>query len=235
MPQVLHKANGRGIANHGWLASCHSFSFSDYYNPEMMGFGALRVINDDVVAPGRGFPEHPHQNMEIISIPLSGALEHEDSIGHKQILHRDDVQLLSAGTGIMHSEYNASYEDTLSFLQIWIQPKAQDLTPHYDQHDFSNEFPDHGLLAMIGPVGFDAPLLINQDAVVSMACLDGDDLVYAKHFSQNGVYFFVIDGPALIAGQLLRSRDALGVIEEDTVLLSAEGQSRILCLEVPLS
>jgi len=234
MAYELHRAESRGVAEHGWLSSRHSFSFANYYNPKRMGFGTLRVINDDIVAPGEGFPTHPHKNMEIISIPLSGALKHGDSMGHEQVIRCGEVQVMSAGSGILHSEFNASLEAEVRFLQIWIIPSLTDISPCYNQHDFSAEMPRHGVLPMVGPQQAALPLAMTQNAYVSMACLDAGALAYRRFRPDNGVYFFVLEGPVMIAEKLLESRDALGVTDADEIALSSEGQVRVLCLEVPM-
>ncbi len=234
MALIFHKADSRGLAEHGWLTSRHTFSFANYYDPERVNFGALRVINDDIVAPGEGFPTHPHKNMEIISIPLAGALKHGDSMGHEQTIRAGEVQVMSAGRGLLHSEFNASQCEAVAFLQIWIVPMSADVDPRYDQHDFSGQFPEHGVLAMIGPHGAGLPLGIQQNAFVSMACLAGGELTCAKHIESNGIYFFVLEGSVVIAGQELAARDGLGVTDLDPVCLRAESAARVLCLEVPL-
>jgi len=237
MSYVFHKAESRGLAEHGWLTSHHTFSFANYYDPKRMGFGVLRVINDDIVAPGEGFPVHPHKNMEIISIPLAGTLKHGDSMGHEQVIRAGEVQVMSAGRGISHSEYNGSECDEVKFLQIWILPQAADIEPRYAQYDFSHQVPEHGLLTMVGPPTAGFPLFINQNAVITMAYLSEGSLQYHKHFADNGVYFFVLDEAAEVAGQELGHRDGLGLTAADGISLTGlgTGPTRVLCLEVPLS
>lgn len=233
---VLHKAGTRGDANHGWLHSRHSFSFANYYNPERMGFGALRVLNDDEVAPGMGFGTHPHNNMEIISIPLSGDLEHKDNMGNKEVIRQGDVQVMSAGTGIMHSEYNANKDKDVKFLQIWVIPNKGDVKPRYDQitlkeGDSLNQFEQ-----ILSPNADDAGVWIHQDAWFNLGKFtEAQTVTYNLHGTRNGVYAFVLEGEAEIEGQALERRDGFGIWDTDEVEIKASAGSRILLMEVPMS
>ena len=236
MAEILHKAATRGTADHGWLLSRHTFSFADYYNPERMGFGALRVINDDIVKPGHGFPQHPHKNMEIISIPLQGALTHEDSMGNRHVLEVGDIQMMSAGKGLMHSEFNASRSHDVAFLQIWILPKQLDIDPRYEQRRFAAEPAGNRFAMLIAPDGDAETLWINQDAYISQAFIDADRNVrYDVRVKGHGVYLFLISGAVEVAGHRLESRDAIGLTEQDAIPIRAHETSRVLCLEVPMS
>lgn len=237
MKQVLHPANQRGAANHGWLNSHHSFSFANYYNPEKMNFGLLRVLNDDVVAPGRGFGKHPHDNMEIISIPLSGDLEHEDSMGNKAIIKEGEIQAMSAGTGIFHSEYNASQTDEVKFLQIWIFPREKDVTPRYDQILLPDLSKTNTLHQVLSPNPNDDGIWVHQDTWFNMGTYDtGKTAEYNIQKTGNGVYAFIIDGSFEIEGQKLGKRDAIGLWETNKIdFKSLEAGSRLLLIDVPMN
>ena len=236
MKSVLHLANTRGHANHGWLDSHHSFSFANYYNPERMNFGVLRVLNDDRVDPGQGFGMHPHDNMEIISIPLEGDLEHKDSMGNTAMIKQGDIQVMSAGTGIRHSEYNKNKDKQVKFLQIWVFPNKKNVTPRYDQinlpgMEVKNEF--HQILS---PRPDDAGVWIHQNAWFSMGNFDKKTkLSYTlKDSAKNGVYAFILDGKASIENQKLSLRDGFGVWDTEKIDIEAEAGSRILLMEVPM-
>ena len=237
MKQVLHPAGQRGAANHGWLNSHHSFSFANYYNPQKMNFGLLRVLNDDTVAPGMGFGKHPHDNMEIISIPLSGDLEHEDSMGNKAIIKEGEIQAMSAGTGIFHSEYNASKTNEVKFLQIWIFPREKDVTPRYDQILLPDLSKANTLHQVLSPNPDDAGIWVHQDTWFNMGTFDqGKSQSYDVQKAQNGVYAFVIDGSFEIEGQTLGKRDAIGLWETDKIdFKSLEAGSRLLLIDVPMN
>jgi redox-sensitive bicupin YhaK (pirin superfamily) len=237
MKQVLHPADQRGAANHGWLNSHHSFSFANYYNPQKMNFGLLRVLNDDTVAPGMGFGKHPHDNMEIISIPLSGDLEHEDSMGNKAIIKEGEIQAMSAGTGIFHSEYNASKTAEVKFLQIWIFPREKDVTPRYDQILLPDLSKANTLHQVLSPNPEDAGIWVHQDTWFNMGTFDqGKSQSYNVQKAQNGVYAFVIDGSFEIEGQTLGKRDAIGLWETDKIdFKSLEAGSRLLLIDVPMN
>ena len=237
MKQVLHPADQRGAAHHGWLNSHHSFSFANYYNPQKMNFGLLRVLNDDTVAPGMGFGKHPHDNMEIISIPLSGDLEHEDSMGNKAVIKEGEIQAMSAGTGIFHSEYNASKTDEVKFLQIWIFPREKDVTPRYDQILLPDLSKANTLHQVLSPNPDDAGIWVHQDTWFNMGTFDqGKSQSYDVQKAQNGVYAFVIDGSFEIEGQTLGKRDAIGLWETDKIdFKSLEAGSRLLLIDVPMN
>jgi len=190
MQPMYHDNQSRGLADHGWLKSRHTFSFADYYNPERMNFGILRVLNDDIVTPSMGFGTHPHENMEIISIPLSGSLRHQDSMGNKHIISTGEVQIMSAGSGITHSEYNNSPSGDVNFLQIWVLPKERDITPRYDQKVFDEGNRKNRFQLLVSPENSDKTVLINQDAWFSLADIEAEKQVtYEKNNKKNGVYF----------------------------------------------
>lgn len=234
MKTILHKATERGHANHGWLDSYHSFSFAGYHNPAKIHFGALRVLNDDTVAPGYGFGRHPHDNMEIVSIPLSGDLHHKDSTGRDKIIRQGDVQIMSAGSGIEHSEQNANHDKEVKFLQIWVFPKEKNIEPRYEQKTFLPETRQNQWQTVVAPDNAEA-VWINQDAWFTMGRFDqGKTAEYQMHHKNSGVYAFVISGKATINGQALDTRDAVGVYETDTVAVAADADTEILLIEVPM-
>lgn len=237
MKAVLHKANSRGAANHGWLKSHHSFSFASYYNPEKMGFGLLRVLNDDQIAPGTGFGTHPHQDMEIVSIPLAGGLKHKDSEGNEAIIKDGEVQLMSAGTGVYHSEYNSSETDDTKFLQIWVLPEKKGIKPRYDQKVFPIEDRKDKWQVVVSPMDNDeAGVKMNQQAYFSLVDLSKDKAIdYKLRTAKNGVYFFLIEGELDIAGNSLETRDALAIEDVDKLDIKAKTASRLLAIEVPMA
>lgn len=236
MKTVLHKAGNRGHANHGWLDTNHTFSFGQFYDPTRMHFGVLRVLNDDVVDGGMGFGTHPHDNMEIISIPLSGDLEHKDSMNNVAVIRQNDVQIMSAGTGIYHSEYNRSKDRKVNFLQIWVFPKAHNIQPRYEQKTFSPEDRVNKLQLIVSPQKNDEGVWINQDAWFHLGNLkQGFQTVYQVKQKGNGVYAFVISGDVTINGQLLNKRDGLGVWDTDTLDITAGSDAEILLMEVPMN
>ena len=236
MKTILHKANTRGHANHGWLDSHHTFSFAGYYDPTRVNFGALRVLNDDIVKGGNGFGQHPHDNMEIISIPLRGALEHGDNTGGRGIIKSGEVQIMSAGSGISHSERNASKSDDVNFLQIWVFPKVRNIEPRYDQKFFSPADRLNKFQTVVSPEENPNSLWINQDAWFSIGRLSkGFSTEYSVNKSTNGVYAFVLEGDVTIAGQKLKRRDGLGVWETDKITLSPDSDSEVLLMEVPMN
>jgi redox-sensitive bicupin YhaK (pirin superfamily) len=231
---VIHKASSRGHANHGWLDSHHSFSFASYYNPDRMNFGALRVLNDDVVDAGKGFDTHSHDNMEIISIPLEGDLEHRDSMGNVTIIQEGDIQVMSAGTGIRHSEYNKNQDKEVKFLQIWVYPHTQNLRPRYDQIKIDNT-PDQ-FNQVLSPNADDQGVWIYQDAWFSIGSFyHAHEQQYQMKDIGNGLYVFIIEGKANIHGQELEKRDAMGIWAVDKVIIQPEKGSRILLMEVPMT
>ena len=232
---ISHPAESRGLANHGWLKSRHTFSFADYYNPSRMGFGALRVINDDSVDAGMGFGTHPHRDMEIISIPLEGSLQHKDSEGNTAVIRKGEVQIMSAGTGIAHSEKNNSEEDGVKFLQIWVMPEKLGIKPRYEQKAFPESDRKNRLAVVVSPDGREGSVSINQQAFFSLANLDQGKSVKYKQLRQgNGVYIFVIKGSIEVEGQTLYLRDGLAVEKFETLNLAATADSEILLMEVPV-
>ena len=236
MKTILHKADSRGFANHGWLKSHHTFSFAGYYNPERVHFGMLRVLNDDWVAPGRGFGEHPHDNMEIVSIPLKGTLAHTDSEGNAHPIKTNDVQIMSAGTGLTHSEFNHSKEEAVNFLQIWVFPKERNIKPRYDQKTFNPANRLNGLQTVVSPEkNNNEALWINQDAWFSLSTLEEKkELSYQLHDQKHGVYLFVLDGSVEAAGQQLEQRDAIGISNTQAFSIRATEKSELLLMEVPM-
>jgi redox-sensitive bicupin YhaK (pirin superfamily) len=237
MKTVLHKSATRGHADHGWLNSYHSFSFAGYYDPERMHFGALRVLNDDTVAPGMGFGKHPHDNMEIISIPLEGALEHQDNTGTNQVIKKGDVQSMSAGTGIQHSEKNQDSQHLVKFLQIWVFPNQKNIKPKYDQKTISEEAKHNKLATVVSPVGTkDGGVQIQQDAWFSLGKLDeGTELTYEIKKKGNGVYAFVLEGDTTINQIALNRRDGLGISDTDKLQIKADSNAEILLMEIPMN
>ena len=235
MKKIIHKAESRGYADHGWLRSYHTFSFASYQNSERMNFGMLRVLNDDVVQPKMGFGTHPHRNMEIISIPISGALSHTDSIGNKRSIEVGEVQVMSAGTGLKHSEFNDSKIDAVNFLQLWIIPEIENITPHYNQKIFEALERKNKFQVLVSPmdkqVGGSLP--INQQGYISMIDLDkGFETAYDL---KNGAYFFLIEGEVLIEDENLEKRDAIGIIEKEKVYIKANKSSKLLVIDVPMA
>lgn len=213
---VLHKSETRGRADHGWLQSFHTFSFANYYNPERMNFGVLRVLNDDTVQAGMGFDTHPHENMEIISIPLEGDLEHKDSMGNISIIKRSDIQVMSAGTGITHSEYNRNKDKLVKFLQIWVFPNKKNVTPRYDQITLNEDDRKNKLQQILSPNADDAGVWIYQDAWFHLGKFDkGISVDYTLRKKGNGVYAFIMSGNFLIDGNEINTRDGLGLTELD--------------------
>lgn len=233
---VLHKANTRGDANHGWLHSRHTFSFANYYDQERMGFGALRVLNDDIVAEGRGFGRHAHQNMEIISIPLSGDLKHEDSTGRSEIIKEGDIQVMSAGSGLTHSEMNANEDKEVKFLQIWVVPNKENVEPRYDQITLKNEDRKNRLQQILSPNEKDDGVWVYQDAWFHLGTLEtGTQLAYNLQKKGNGVYAFVIEGDVSINGQNLNRRDGFGLWNIENLDIKADSKTELLLMEVPMN
>lgn len=231
---ILHQSDTRGKANHGWLKSRHTFSFAEYYDQDRMGFGALRVINDDAVDPGKGFGKHPHKDMEIISIPLEGTLSHNDSEGNSGLIKKGEVQIMSAGTGIFHSEQNASATDPVKFLQIWVLPKKMAVKPRYEQKAF--DLQDNKMKLVVSPNGEDGSVSINQDAYFSLAKIgSGNDVTYKRKQEGTGLYIFVISGEVEVDGQSLAKRDGLGLENFKAVSVNGLSDSEVLLMEVPMS
>lgn len=235
MEKVIHKADSRGHANHGWLDAHHSFSFANYYNPERTRFGVLRVLNDDIVQPGEGFGTHPHDNMEIVTIPLKGELAHKDSTGNKEVIHPNEVQIMSAGSGLTHSEFNNSKTDEVNLLQIWVFPKEKNIKPRYDQKVFEPSGRLNKIQTLVSPKD-ESALWINQDAYFSRANLEkGKEVDYELNTKKNGVYIFVIEGKIEIDGDMLSRRDAIGIQETERIKIKAEDNSEVLIIEIPLN
>lgn len=236
MANILHKANTRGHANHGWLNAYHSFSFASYYDPDRIHFGMLRVLNDDTVAPGMGFGTHPHDNMEIITIPQSGVIEHKDSMGSHGIIGAGDIQVMSAGTGIQHSEFNHNKDKELKLLQIWVFPNKKNVTPRYGQMTLNVAERKNKLQQIVSPNENDEGMWIHQDAWFHMTDLDaGKTLSYDLKKKDNGVYCFVLEGDVTINGQDLNRRDGLGVKDIDQFDIVAKSNTSLLLMEVPMT
>jgi len=231
--KILHQAQTRGFADHNWLKSYHTFSFASYYNHERMNFGVLRVLNDDIIAPTMGFDMHPHNNMEIISIPLEGELEHKDSMGNVAIIKAGEIQVMSAGTGIYHSEYNKSSEKEGKFLQIWVFPNKKNVTPRYDQYILKNE--KNVLQQILSPNKDEEGVWIHQNAWFHLGNFDADKIVeYQLKNTENGVYAFVINGNITIEEVELQTRDALGIWNTNSLILKTLKDTTILLMEVPM-
>ena len=236
MKIVYHSAETRGNANHGWLKANHSFSFAQYYDPERMNFGALRVLNDDTIAPGKGFGTHPHDNMEIITIPLKGDLEHKDSMGNVGAIKEGEIQVMSAGTGVYHSEYNKNKDKPINLLQLWVIPKTRNVKPRYDQKPLREYKKTNAFYQILSPNQDDDGMWIHQDAWFHMGEFNqATETEYITKKQGNGVYVFVIEGAFMVGGQQLNERDALGVWEVKKISFVAEPNSKVLLVEVPMS
>lgn len=236
MKTVLHRSSERGHAHQGWLNAHHSFSFAGYYDPMKVQFGLLRVLNDDIVAPGMGFGMHPHDNMEIVTIPLKGTLEHKDSMGNIGVIKPNEIQAMSAGSGLMHSEYNHSKTEEINLLQIWVFPKVENIEPRYDQRVFSEEEKKDKFKTIVAPVKADDVMWINQDAYFSIGKFDtANSIPYSIKHKGNGAYVFIIEGNAIINGQQLDKRDAMGVWDTDSFNIEVGKGSEILVIDVPMN
>src|SRR5690606_3854010 len=237
MNTILHKADTRGDANHGWLHSKHTFSFANYHNPERMNFGVLRVLNDDKVSESMGFGTHPHKDMEIISIPLEGDLKHKDNMGNETVIKAGDIQILSAGTGIMHSEYNNNPDQEVKFLQIWVFPNKKNVTPRYDQITLDIKDRQNKLQQVLSPNPDDAGVWIHQDAWFHMTNLKkGKELTYLLNAPErNGVYVFVLKGDVTINNQSINNRDGFGVWDTNQLNIIADSDTELLLMEVPMN
>jgi len=238
MKTIVHKADTRGFANHGWLKSHHTFSFASYQNTERMNFGALRVLNDDVVKPKMGFGTHPHQNMEIISIPLKGALSHKDSIGNKRPIEVGEVQVMSAGTGLTHSEFNDSKTDEVNFLQLWILPEALSVATNYEQRKFSELGKKNQLQTVVAPKDKleGGALPISQQAYIYRTNLETDNAIDVSIKSgQNGLYIFVVDGEIEVDNYKLSKRDAIGISETESIKIKSNHNAELIIVEVPMN
>lgn len=235
MKSIYHKAGSRGHANHGWLNTFFTFSFANYYDPERVHFGMLRVLNDDWIDGGGGFDLHPHDNMEIVTIVLEGELEHKDNMGHTMVIHPNEVQVMSAGTGVLHSEYNKNPDFPVQLLQIWVFPEKKNLTPRYDQKAFDPTARLNMWQVLVSP---DDPgsLWIHQQAWFSRITLDESDTAgYTLHNNQHGAYIFVIDGEVDLEGHSLATRDGIGISEVPSFLVKAKKKSEILVIEIPMN
>jgi quercetin 2,3-dioxygenase len=235
MKKIIHLADSRGFVDMGWLKTHHTFSFASYYNPERVRFGLLRVLNDDWIDPGKGFDTHPHDNMEIITIPLSGSIRHKDTLGNEYVIQSGEIQRMSAGSGIAHSEYNASNSKKLNLLQIWVFPKIRDIPPRYGQKTFDPKERKNKFQLIISPDERDGSVGVNQDAFFSLSELtQGKSLNYQVNIKGNGLYIFVISGAINILDESLNVRDGMGISEVSEILITAEKDSEILLMEIPL-
>ncbi len=237
MNTIFHPAEGRGHANHGWLNAKHSFSFANWYDPNKIHFGALRVLNDDQVAPAMGFGKHPHDNMEIITLVQEGALEHKDSMGNGSIMRPNDVQVMSAGSGVFHSEMNPLKDEAVKLFQIWVFPDKHNVTPRYDQQTFLPEGRKNKWQQIIKPdtQTDEAGIFIHQQAWFNLADLDANTaLIYVSKKAGNGAYLFVIEGNVTVNGTNLKSRDALGITEYTEFEIAAENNARVLVMDLPM-
>lgn len=233
MKLTIHKSEARGVSHFKWLESYHSFSFGNYYNPSKTNFGVLRVLNDDTVDPGAGFGMHPHKDMEIISIPLQGALKHEDSMGNKGVITSDEVQVMSAGTGIRHSEMNESGERPVKFLQIWIFPNKNAVTPRYGQQKIEQQKNIWNLV--VAPNSSKTDLWIHQDAYIFLSIFEsGVSKTYELKDPNNGVYIFVIEGAVSILENELDARDGLGIEGVEALNFEFKKNTKLLLMEVPM-
>ena len=232
---VLHKANTRGHADHGWLNAYHSFSFASWYNPDRVQFGTLRVLNDDTVAAGMGFGAHPHDNMEIITIPLEGDLAHKDSMGNSATIKNGDVQVMSAGTGIQHSEFNPNHDQQTKLLQIWVFPKIRDVEPRYQQITLNPEDRINNLQQILSPNAEDEGVWIHQDAWFHLGKFDKDlTLDYNIKKAGNGVYAFVLKGDVRINGEQLETRDGFGIWDTSKLDIQVKEGAELLIMEIPM-
>ncbi len=236
MKTIIHRANTRGYFDHGWLKTFHTFSFAGYYDKSRVHFGMLRVINDDVVEPGQGFGTHPHDNMEIVTIPIFGFLAHRDSMGHEEVIAENEIQVMSAGSGLTHSEYNASDKEIVNLLQIWVFPKVENIEPRYEQKFFDSFLMKNNIYTVVSPEKNSDALWINQDAYFSLAELDAEkNIEYKINKKDNGLYVFVIKGLINIVSEELSERDGMGIEEVDSVNVKAKSDSKILFIEVPMA
>ena len=235
MKTTLHKSDSRGYIDHGWLKTYHTFSFASYYDPSRVRFGLLRVLNDDIIEAGMGFGTHPHDNMEIVTIPLEGELAHKDSMGTKQTLKAGEIQIMSAGSGLTHSEFNNSETERINLLQIWVFPKERDIKPRYDQKVFDINERKNKFQTVVSPNKENGAMWINQDACFSLANIDkGKTLQYSIKHKGNGAYLFVIEGSVSTAGETLNKRDAIGIEDIGNIEISALENSEILVIDVPM-
>jgi redox-sensitive bicupin YhaK (pirin superfamily) len=236
MKKLIHKASGRGHANHGWLDAHHSFSFASWYDPSRIHFGMLRVLNDDIVSAGEGFGMHPHNDMEIITIILKGALQHKDNMGNGSVIKPGDVQVMSAGAGVMHSEFNPSSTEPVNLFQLWIFPKENGVKPRYDQKTFDPSLRKNTIQTVASGFRKNGELYIHQDAAISLASVEsGHATTYDLSRKGNGAYIMVVEGSVEIDGELLSKRDAIGISETETIEIKAKNDSEILIIDVPMN
>ncbi len=235
MKKIIHRAEERGYADHGWLKAHHSFSFANYHDPGKVHFGELRVFNDDSIAPGMGFGKHPHDNMEIVTIPLSGAVKHGDSMGNQGVINAGDVQIMSAGTGIVHSEFNASATEFLNLFQIWVFPKVRNIEPRYDQKTFPAVDRKGKFQVLVSPDKEDGSMWVNQDVwFVRGDFSKGSDVSYAPKLKGNGLYLMVITGEVEVAGETLKKRDAIGLWDLEKAEIKINSDAELLIIDVPM-
>lgn len=235
MKHEIYKANTRGQADYGWLKTHYSFTFSQYYNPERIHFGMLRVLNDDTVAPGMGFGTHPHDNMEIITIPLQGSLQHKDSMGNSSVIHSNEVQVMSAGSGIQHSEFNPSHTKAVELFQIWIFPNEKEVEPRYAQKEFEEKDRINKWQVLVSPENSGNILWIHQNAWISRVKLDSaKEIIYKANRNENGMYLMVIDGTIKLEGENLQKRDAIGITDSAEITIKSTAAADLLMIEVPM-
>ena len=236
MKTIVTRASERGIADHGWLKPTHYFSFGGWHNPAKVHFGELRVLNDDWIAGGGAFPTHPHDNMEIVTIPFTGALKHKDSTGGAGVIKAGDVQIMSAGTGVQHSEANESATEPVTLFQVWVFPKERNITPRYDQRNFDVKEREGKWQVVVSPIATDNALWINQDARFSLANVKaGDTIKYENAFKGNGVYLTVIKGSVEVNGESYAARDAVGIWETDAFDINVSEDAELLAIEIPMA
>lgn len=234
MKTVLHKAETRGSADHGWLKTHHSFSFANYYDPERVHFGVLRVLNDDYIEGGKGFSMHPHDNMEIITIPLEGDLQHKDNMGNSEVIREGDVQVMSAGTGVYHSEFNPNPDKAVKLLQIWVFPNKKNVKPRYDQISIRDIAKENEFYQILSPDPDDQGVWIHQNAWFSLGRFEeGKSAKYRLNDAENAVYVFVIEGNVSINGVTLNKRDGLGIVDVEELEMFADSAARVLLMEIP--
>lgn len=235
MKTVFHPSDSRGYANHGWLEARHSFSFASWYQPDRLHFGALRVLNDDIIQGGMGFGTHPHDNMEIVTIPLKGDLEHKDSMGNSAVIREGDIQVMSAGTGVQHSEYNNSPDKEINLFQLWLFPNKQNVKPRYDQLPIRNLHQKNKFFQILSPSANDQGVWIHQDAWMHILDADqGQSFDYVLQSPENGVYLIVIEGEVEVDNQTLFRRDAIGIWETDKLTIKTKTDAELLLVQVPM-
>lgn len=235
MKSVFHPSDSRGYANHGWLEARHSFSFASWYQPDRLHFGALRVLNDDIIQGGMGFGTHPHDNMEIVTIPLKGDLEHKDSMGNSAVIREGDIQVMSAGTGVQHSEYNNSPDKEINLFQLWLFPNKQNVKPRYDQLPIRSLHQKNEFFQILSPSANDQGVWIHQDAWMHILDADqGQSFDYVLQSPENGVYLIVIEGEVEVDNQTLFRRDAIGIWETDKLTIKTKTDAELLLVQVPM-